>query len=583
MLNTIEVWDNYYKDTVMRSGLIAWYGFKASDTVLEIYPENGALTLYLKDCCKQIYVLLRERTQYWDQLEKENKNVTCIDIEKLQLYENQFDYELVINAFPFWNDLASITEQLKVWKKYLKTSGTLLMAVNNLLSINKAIGIKNVYGKKEFGKNEITELLSNIYENVRIYNVFPDYIFPQVICADDCRCNQNVVERLIPYARNIYEIIQDEIPMYYSAAQNNILAQIAGSFLAECSDVDRPSKEDFITITSERGERGLITSLRREGEVIKKALPCYKKNQIEKIASNLNNLHDKGINVVPYYIRDDKLVMPYIKEHTLAELMSVLIEKKTDEFISLLDQLIQTVEKSSEPSKGIDEYWEQKYGRHNWGKILQRGYIEMTPLNCFYVEKEIVFFDQEYIMNNCPLNYIIYRCLAHLYSLNSKYEKCIPIEYFKDKYKLKDSWEIYEQAERDFLHSIRTDKHTRNFEKYLCLYNRWQYDLLGNVQVDRDIRRLLRNIEDKEIAVIGVGKYYDLFMQQFGSLLQVDILVSNEPKQIGKIVNGKKIYSLDYLKNKNVVVFVCVKEYEKICKELNEISCDYRIYSPEVW
>ena len=45
------------------------------------------------------------------------------------------------------------------------------------------------------------------------------------------------------------------------------------------------------------------------------------------------------------------------------------------------------------------------------GVILKRGYLDLVPLNCFALDGEYIFYDQEFYEENCPANAIIMRMI----------------------------------------------------------------------------------------------------------------------------------------------------------------------------
>lgn len=83
------------------------------------------------------------------------------------------------------------------------------------------------------------------------------------------------------------------------------------------------------------------------------------------------------------------------------------------------------------------------------------GFLDMTFSNCFLRNDELIFFDQEWIEENTPVDFILFRAFTVLYSENPELKDHIPIT---------DIWKIlqidditvqeYWKKEREFLKKI---------------------------------------------------------------------------------------------------------------------------------
>ena len=80
-------------------------------------------------------------------------------------------------------------------------------------------------------------------------------------------------------------------------------------------------------------------------------------------------------------------------------------------------------------SSAIDDsgYDSEKWGIpvESAGEILQKGYTELIPLNAFDTNSGILFYDQEFSEDYCPVMYPVYRAILYAYMSIPEMEKVI--------------------------------------------------------------------------------------------------------------------------------------------------------------
>ena len=110
-------------------------------------------------------------------------------------------------------------------------------------------------------------------------------------------------------------------------------------------------------------------------------------------------------------------------------------------------------------------------------------------MNSFYKDGEILFFDQEFVRNNYPAKYALFRLIQYIYCINAKAESILPSKYFKDRYGFSDElWNVFLNEETKFQREIHMMQ---------------QYDALFNAaEIDR--QRILKN----EYILMGESKDY---------------------------------------------------------------------------
>lgn len=86
--------------------------------------------------------------------------------------------------------------------------------------------------------------------------------------------------------------------------------------------------------------------------------------------------------------------------------------------------------------------------------FVNNGLWDMTFKNCFYIENEFYFFDQEWNEPNLPIEFILYRSILYTISLR----RYINIEILFEKYGLTKYKAIFEKLDDALQEKIRSEK-----------------------------------------------------------------------------------------------------------------------------
>lgn len=132
------------------------------------------------------------------------------------------------------------------------------------------------------------------------------------------------------------------------------------------------------------------------------------KEKLLQMVENQTDLQKHGIHMVKGKMENDSYVMPYVDAEIALNYISSWIYKDVDHFIEEVDCFRNLILQSSEHVETSQE--------EEMGIILKRGYFDLVPLNCFFVDGEYVFYDQEFYIENYPANVIINRMLNIVYT-----------------------------------------------------------------------------------------------------------------------------------------------------------------------
>uniref|UniRef100_UPI004057697D LicD family protein n=1 Tax=Acetatifactor sp. TaxID=1872090 RepID=UPI004057697D len=569
----IQVWQQLSE---LRKGLISWYDFKPGAEVLEVGAGVGALTGRLCENCAHVTVtersVFRAETLAARYKEVGNLDVYAGDVMDMT-FDKKFDYILLVGILEVigggTSDIRVYTEYIERLKVLLKEDGRLLIAVENRYGLKYFCGAAETYTNKAFAginhyrqrargytfsKKEIEDITSYAgFTKVKFYYPLPDYKMPQLIYTDAHLPEKNLKERLIPYYKRSDTLIAYEQELYNDVIENGVFPFFSNSFLVECSLGDEVGAVSYAAISTDRGkERSFVTAIYEEASEIrvKKAFlyPEGRRNA-DLLMENIRDLEQHGIPVVLHQQDEAGVItQPFIEWPTLSNVLKELIRTDVDKFLEVINQIYMYILESSEEVtagenalvKRLEEEGTLKgtdsagngLAKLDFGPILKRAYMELIPLNCFYSieEEKYLFFDQEFVRENYPAGYVLFRVIHYIYCFTDNAEQYYPKQKLIQKYNLQDVWDIYVKEENRFLEEVRNQKLYSQFYKWASVdYKRIQENALrleseeekiANYQVSDKMKKVWKI----ELAMLDevdrICKKYDLtYYLVHGSLL----------------------------------------------------------------
>ena len=225
----------------------------------------------------------------------------------------------------------------------------------------------------------------------------------------------------------------------------------------------------------------------------------------------MEDLKAHGIPVVPHSLRaDGSLELPYIPWPTLSDSIKEIIKTDTEGFLRLLDRIYAYILQSSEPvsaeparehgrsvvgqaaGNALLEIWLPEAGSEeertrlqslSFGPILKKAYMELIPLNCFYnpADGAFLYFDQEFVRENYPAGYVMFRAIHYIYCFTPGADKYYPRQKLIERYGMADTWAVYQAEERRFLDEVRNHRIYRQF---------YRWSALDGGRIDANVKRL---------------------------------------------------------------------------------------------
>mgnify|MGYP004503783187 FL=1 len=474
-------WPIYYHLSPLRKNILNWYKFKPDSSVLEIGCGMGAITSVLCDECKDVTAVELSRKRATATLlrcrEKENLEIIVGNLNDIE-FEKKFDYITLIGVLEYQGTYTESTNPymdfLVKIKQLLKPDGKLLVAIENQYGLKYWCGMPedhvgipfegiNQYrdverGVRTFSKTALDTLIKESgFHNTYFYYPYPDYKLPTVIYSQDVlpskkdTINSGNFRDYSSADKNT--LIANEKKLYTDIVENGVFEFFANSFLVECSDSSQLGEITFARLTSERKEQyRMATRFTRDSTVEKKPLTMLcAQTHVRQLFKNVNILKQAGIKIVEYRADNGIVVSDYIEKPLLEDvILNALKEGNTDEIYRLIDLMYGEILRSSEQISwkdnilytldlGIEENEEL------FGPILKIGFLDMSFRNAFYCEGEILWFDQEWVLEAVPAKFILYYVLKLLYYSYPQLEEGCPAAEIIARYHMQDACEAFEK------------------------------------------------------------------------------------------------------------------------------------------
>lgn len=484
-----------------RENLLNWYNFKDEASVLEIGAGMGALTKFLCEKCKKVTAIeMSEKRAEIIRLRcNKNNNLTVLseNINKLEISE-KFDYVLLIGVLEYAGigkeGISSYLDMLRNAMKFLKSDGKLLIAIENRFGLKYWCGASedhtgipfdgisgyegggntsryNANGVRTFSQDKINILLDEVGLNYkRYYYPFPDYKFPSVIYSQDKIPSKEEMQGVKFTYPDESTLIADERKLYPEIIDNDCFGFFANSFLIEAS-TNILENEHIIFASTKRDYKEkyrVLTTIDNDYKVKKIPLFSSSKVHLKQSFDNLLRLNDRGIKVIKANVKEDIYEYDFV-DYKRGDMIfrEFLNENKFEKVLELINELRKNNILSSDEAAQEKNTIARKFNLGNsdicFGAILKEGYIDLTFVNSFYNNNKLYFFDQEWMIPNVPLNFILYRAITTAYG-NEKYN--ISIKKLYDYIGITSTVEdIYRRFEAVLLNDMMEKINCDNFDK----------------------------------------------------------------------------------------------------------------------
>lgn len=502
----------------LRTAILQWYPFKSDSIVMEIGAGYGEITGYLCEKCKRVVAIEKyEKKAYLISQrykERSNLDIYADNIDNLHLNE-KFDYIILNGSFGYQcNGSGAMQDYINYLNKirtYLKEDGKVLFTIDNSLGVQYLSGkpalssglpfdtltnCSEHLGARCFSRKELLDIVQESdLKKCKIYYPLPDWKYAQEIYTDEYLPTEKWEERIVSQYTYNDCAVADERIILASFVRNDSFKIVTNSFLIEASDYE-VSDVIYATSTLDRGrENSFSTIMYDRGEVEKKAIYDAGLTNLETVEANHKALRMRGIPIIESKRVESSIIMPRIKCPTLSDFLYKKENLNENKIYELFDKLVKYIKCASDNEEGVV-------------------YVDMVPFNCFVMQDgEFLFFDQEFVRNDCDWEYVMFRTLMYTYFFTPFLEEYVSLERMKQRYGLAERWDCYEKMEREFVEANR--RYDKNKTYWLASYADYQ-KILSNKQSLRenskcDLGEQNANLDEKKYDLGYIAGVFDLF------------------------------------------------------------------------
>lgn len=493
---------NQDKLEIFNSNIIKWYPFEKNKEILQI-GINQYITRELEKKAKSINAIqeiqdLKENKKYDYILIYGNQNMKDI-IEKIVTILNTDGKILIIGN----NDFG-----INNWSKYDKESNK--KGVIGLQNNNKIKTIKNI--EDELHKNNFTE--------INTFFVFPDYKTTELIVNQ----NLKIEDYIDKYNPNIFEDeikVFDEIKVLKNILTNNpdSIKFFANSYFIEVSKVKINNDIRYVSFNNCRKEQYQLMTVIKD-DIVEKLPATEKANKhTQNMIETIKNIKEENIEILDYEV-NGKIYSKLIKnEKTLDKILA--LEDDIEKIAQILNQYKNSLQKDSLKyeeckDKIKDETLQNLH-------FLEKGYWDMIPKNCFYIDNKFIFFDQEWEESYLPVEFILYRAIINSYDLVRK----INVDELLEKMEILQYKEIFEKMDSKLREKVLDQ------EIYEIMYNKNNLKAIDNLINEN--KMYIDELNKKEEYIQKIEKYMnDLREDNTNKQKYIEILEENMKKKSRK-------------------------------------------------
>lgn len=412
---------------ILKTNIIRWYSFKENSNILLVGNNMNEICDFLS----------------------QKHNVKMLDADVTYTSNTKFDYIIVKDKISF----------LENFKENLVEDGSILLLMNNRWGVQflaGADGFETLYGNKNhlIDKVEIEKYLNEKgFNNYRFFYPLPNYEFANTIFSDEYLpestdsklANNNV------YLNDNY-LVFNEIELLKSFTKNGEFTKFTNSYLIE---INPKSTEKAIFFGNSRKEEYKVITKIYDGQVEKVAFSEKSVSHIKQIQENVEDLKAHGFDLLDR-VEDEKLISKYVSlpnmyEATVNKIKNGDIQKATE----IIEKIYNDIKEKFTEDR-VQEINQEYFEGLDASKlfIVKKAYIDLVFENMFFDNQGMYVYDQEWVIDNCPVEFILFRLINNMYLMNSEISEVISRDEMLKKFGLLNYFDEFLKAESIFQNKV---------------------------------------------------------------------------------------------------------------------------------
>ena len=501
----------------IRKNIVYSYEFNPNSTILEIGAHLGEITGALCEKAEKVVSIeFYENTA--EAIAKRHKDKENLEIKvgKLQEIELQekFDYITLFGVIEYAQKLFDtkqpVVDLLKYCINLLKPEGKILIATNNKFALKSYVGdidectgitFDSITGYKsssknyKLGKNQIENILNEVgLTHYKFFYPLPDYKMTSLIFSDEYLPSSSKINAYFPYYNENSSVFFSEVDAYDAIIKEDrkMFPFFANSYFIEASQVEFKNDTRYVSFNNYRKEEYQLMTKIKETTVEKIAVNEKSKKHLNNMFENIKKLREENIEIIDKE-QNGKIESEFRNEKLASQLISDNY-RNPEEVLKILYKYKEEISKLAIPYQDNEKTVLEKYIPDIDKEILPKfkylknGYWDMILKNCFIIDEKCVFFDQEWVEENVPMEFLLYRSIVNIEKIRNKIDEYQLFE----KMGIKEYITIFEELDRKITEKI-IDKEFFGF--YVRRYNNPIYE---NYRLKQQNEELIK--QNKELT-----------------------------------------------------------------------------------